>query len=504
MRVSTPCFLILSALSFLGCKTGPDGDPPQQEKPVSGRSSAVFSDLATADLRRAVQEGDANGVRSALACGADAKGQLSYGGTVLHQAVEAGYRDIVEILIVHGVDLDAKHEGGLDATPLHAAAESGHAEIADLLLSHGAKANSRDVDGKTPLHSAAWAGHKTVVDVLIARGADVNAKDLGDSTPLHEALTGDASGADIVKLLVARGANVNAEDYLGGTPLGYAMYFKDTDVVDVLLTGGARPDRVNEFDGTAVLHEAVSRGLLDAVTAFIGHGADVDVRDVRGQTPLHEAVWAGNLEMTALLIASHARVNLRDKNGDTPAHIAALQSNTELLGFLRSNGADMRMKNNVGWTPHDVLRSAPSQKMITLSTDDSSPYSVIVADLKAVRGLLRSHVIEFDRIWIPSEADVEHASTILRTGLDNDRSARQKELPCRGYILTNIDRYNREYAGFTKGKARYVICNMNMVEHGRTAPHNRFTSVMDGGCNVACVVVDLSKGTVVSIYPNFP
>ena len=62
-------------------------------------------------------------------------------------------------------------------TPLHWAAVGGHKDVVELLLAHGAEVNARYSDGYTPLHYAAANGHKDVVELLLANEADVNAKD---------------------------------------------------------------------------------------------------------------------------------------------------------------------------------------------------------------------------------------------------------------------------------------------------------------------------------------
>ena len=61
-------------------------------------------------------------------------------------------------------------------TPLHCAALNGHKEITELLIAKGADVNAKDADGVTPLHDAASEGRKETTELLIAKGADVNAK----------------------------------------------------------------------------------------------------------------------------------------------------------------------------------------------------------------------------------------------------------------------------------------------------------------------------------------
>ena len=63
-------------------------------------------------------------------------------------------------------------------------------EVTQLLLERGADINARakDRDGGTPLHWAAAVGRKQLAELLVRAGADVNAKDNSGYTPLDATL----------------------------------------------------------------------------------------------------------------------------------------------------------------------------------------------------------------------------------------------------------------------------------------------------------------------------
>jgi len=58
------------------------------------------------------------------------------GGTPLHEAAASGCKEIVELLVTKGADVNANIGGW---TPLHLAVDEGHTEIAELLREHGGK-----------------------------------------------------------------------------------------------------------------------------------------------------------------------------------------------------------------------------------------------------------------------------------------------------------------------------------------------------------------------------
>ena len=69
----------------------------------------------------------------------------------IHDAARKGNIDVVKQHLAAGTDVNSKFKG---ETPLHLAADYGHKEIAELLITNGADLNAKDVDGSTPLD---WA-----------------------------------------------------------------------------------------------------------------------------------------------------------------------------------------------------------------------------------------------------------------------------------------------------------------------------------------------------------
>ena len=140
-------------------------------------------------------------------------------------------------------------------TPLHYAASMGRKEVAEVLLAHGADVNARDDREQTPLHSAAYYKKLAVAEVLIAHKADVNALGNRDGTcqigrfwpsnfpypqpwqitPLHLATEQDS--IDLVKLLLENKADVNGKTDGVGTPLQHA---KSKAVAELLRAAGAK------------------------------------------------------------------------------------------------------------------------------------------------------------------------------------------------------------------------------------------------------------------------
>jgi ankyrin repeat protein len=132
-------------------------------------------------IHDAVNRGDLAAVQSELDKGANVNAKM-WRRTPLHSATAGGHKEIAELLIAEGADVNVTDGGG--DTPLHYAARDGQKEIAELLIAEGAGVNAMKIDGMTPLHYAAINGHKEIAELLIAEGAEVNAMDDDGGPPL--------------------------------------------------------------------------------------------------------------------------------------------------------------------------------------------------------------------------------------------------------------------------------------------------------------------------------
>ena len=100
---------------------------------------------------------------------AQAQATGAHGIPVLHFPCIGGHRDIAELLLAHGAEVNA---GEGSNTPLHGTAMFGQLEMTRWLLDHGANVNAPDYEGKTPLFRAQQNGHMAVADLLRERGGE--------------------------------------------------------------------------------------------------------------------------------------------------------------------------------------------------------------------------------------------------------------------------------------------------------------------------------------------
>ena len=123
------------------------------------------------------------------------------GFSALHLALFSGEPGSVRVLIENGADLEApsKHRTIRGVRPLHTAAFVRERDLAEILLDAGAEVDGRATGGFTALHSAGEHGDESFARLLLDRGADRNATDDKGRRPTDYAK--DGGFAELAKLL---------------------------------------------------------------------------------------------------------------------------------------------------------------------------------------------------------------------------------------------------------------------------------------------------------------
>ncbi len=175
-------------------------------------------------------------------------------------------------------------------TPLHWAAEYDRREIAEMLLDSGAELEAATSWGATLLDWAATMGSTQVADLLLARGAKgmnlVTAASLGKLDLVREFLDSGAPPASLAKPAPAAPDDHWVADSarMKGDVISHAFYCAcrngQTAVAALLLDRGADVDAKGVFGATG-LHWAAINGHKDTAKFLVAHGADLAIRDAK-------------------------------------------------------------------------------------------------------------------------------------------------------------------------------------------------------------------------------
>jgi hypothetical protein len=104
------------------------------------------------------------------------------------------------------------------------------------------------------------------------------------------------------------------------------------DTVDAFLRHGT-PQMIGP-DARTVLHVAAEHGKLKIIDVALAHGADINAQDSRGRTPLHRAVQAREVETVRHLIARGADKKVADVSGATPEVLAQKAGREDVIRAL--------------------------------------------------------------------------------------------------------------------------------------------------------------------------
>ena len=130
----------------------------------------------------------------------------SCGSVALYIACQDNHRDIAELLLDHGVDIELSSKNPT-WTPLMSASHKGSLSTLQLLLNRGANVNHQDIHGDSALHVVSCeSGNEeekvACVEELLNHGADLNIKNKFGKTPLYLAKNWGRTG--IVDVLLKR------------------------------------------------------------------------------------------------------------------------------------------------------------------------------------------------------------------------------------------------------------------------------------------------------------
>ncbi|KAI0004067.1 ankyrin repeat-containing domain protein [Xylariaceae sp. FL0662B] len=366
------------------------------------------------NLYDTVSAGDLKGILQLISAGASMSERFPGGLTVLHHCAIYEERDIAQIALDHGANINAKDTRDR-LTPFQLAMREQSWSVADLLVSRGCALTNFDgnmlfaflrersndlpsiknlaiglasrmrdsLTGCDIVNQAVDTNDFQVLQLLLEEGFDPNMPEPETNIlPVHRATI--LRRLVCLRFLVKHGANVNGylpptvQPFLqdsechqelkgrlhsrGYTPLSLATnYNDDVDVsmTKLLLENGADPNFVYEPTKSILLLSNCAPYYFEHAKAMIQAGADINyLRSTDNSSALYWAVFCGNTNLVKLLLESGVDPN--STGPSWPLHCAITRGCVEIAIMLIERGADLGVKDVDGQTP---LESAKRKRV---------------------------------------------------------------------------------------------------------------------------------------------
>ncbi|KAH9003818.1 ankyrin repeat-containing domain protein [Lactarius hatsudake] len=172
----------------------------------------------TTPLHLVAQNGGPKIARVLIDHGANVDAKNDEGETPLYLASGSRYH-VAHLLLKRGAEVNARTKN--KATPLHSAATDRYGpEIVQMLLGHGADPDAKNDKGETPLILAlqSYSESVEIARLLLEHKVDVNVQTNNKTTPLHS-LAALSGRLEIARMLLDQGADPDAKNDEGRDPI---------------------------------------------------------------------------------------------------------------------------------------------------------------------------------------------------------------------------------------------------------------------------------------------
>lgn len=199
--------------------------------------------------------------------------------------------------------------------------------------------------------NAAKTGNRQLILRYLDAGMNVNVRSAAHQTALHFAVVGEQ--LDMVQMLLTYGAKPNSRNTRGDTPLHLAVTQQDPYATALLLHNGAQPNLANR-QGWTSLHLAATDGAAEIFALLEDKGGDINRQTRVGMTPLMLTLWKGHTRLAMYLLGIEAQTTQTDPHGNDAFLLAIIHNQPKIVDIFLRRGADPNAINKRGWSALDI------------------------------------------------------------------------------------------------------------------------------------------------------
>ena len=171
-----------------------------------------------------------------------------------------------------------------------------------------------------------------------------------DAAPLSVTISDAAMKRDwkTVRSLLGQTIDVDLAQGDGSTALHWAAYWDELDAASALIEAGADVNAITRLGGLTPVFMAAKNGSALMLDLLFEAGSDVDSTNSNGSTLLMLTAAAGNVDAVKTLLERGAEVNKKDTtNGQTALMFASARGRTEVVRILIEHGSELDLTTNV-------------------------------------------------------------------------------------------------------------------------------------------------------------
>ncbi len=229
---------------------------------------------------------------------------------------------------------DINHENlPMRETPLFNAIKMGEIPIIECLLEHGANLEAKNANRKTPLAMAVDLENLPVVQYLIEKGADIHTKDANDRNLLHYAAS--KNNIPLLRYILTLNLDIEVEECFHRTAFFLAVEKQNMAIMDILYQHGANINNGRDSFGNPPLTHAIFKQKNEVAEKLLEMGADITKTNTSGLNAFESDFHNNDQKFLNYFLK-----NWREKNkNQLPNGLKKLQKdNQALLQYLLVTG----------------------------------------------------------------------------------------------------------------------------------------------------------------------
>lgn len=274
-------------------------------------------------------------------------------------------------------------------------------DIVKVLLKKGANIDILDQEGKTILYLPIKYGYDEICSLLLDHDKKidnilVNLKDNNNNVPLHYAILFKNTFA--LTLLLEAGANPNITDNDGNNALHLSIYSKNYKICDIILSTQVNVN-AQTLIGESALHISCNLKLAIITELLLKHDIDPNLQDSNNEiTALVYTIYLHDVSIFKILLQNNADPNIQDSMGNSAIHHIVIEDSDELLYELLKNN-----KQTLNFNTHNIDGKLPVHLLLekVIKENDDTKYVVGQSNLnyQDMNGNTALHHICKKHLW---------------------------------------------------------------------------------------------------------